>query len=251
MLEIENKTVFFRNKTIWFADCPFDVDGFDSVNFMSCKKKVDALGFVRYDFPTLVIDLTQELDAIWHNIRKSCRNKISRAQREGITVKINESYDEFYEINKSFREKKGLGNKLVVSRDFMQKYGSLLTSALNNEVLTGILWLEDDSNIRGLVAASKRLGASHEKANLIGFSNALLWWESIRYAKEKGIKEFDLGGYYTGKNKDDPRVGINFFKEGFGGQFTVRYHYEKVYNKANKLARLLHTRMNTLMHPDP
>jgi lipid II:glycine glycyltransferase (peptidoglycan interpeptide bridge formation enzyme) len=84
------------------------------------------------------------------------------------------------------------------------------------------------------------LDVSREEANLIGNANRLLWWEGIKYAKEKRIKEFDLGGYYTGENKDDPRRSINTFKENFGGQLITRYNYDKIYSRTYKWARSLY-----------
>jgi lipid II:glycine glycyltransferase (peptidoglycan interpeptide bridge formation enzyme) len=247
MLEIERKTFVFKNKEIWFADCPYDVEGCDSVSFMQCKRKVDLAEFACYDFDTLVIDLTQSLDAIWGNIRKSCRNEINRAVREGIKVRINENFDEFYEMNKSFRRKKGLAGKVLPS-EFMKRYGTLFTTELNHEVLSGILWLEDETNIRGLQTASKRFDAMREKAIMAGYANRLMWWESIKYAKEKGIKECDLGGYYTGENKNDPRYTINIFKQSFGGQLVTRYNYYKVYSRTYKLARSMYRRARALMY---
>jgi len=239
MLEIDKKTFVFKNKEIWFADCPYDVEGYDSVSFMACKNKVDLAGFTCYDFPTLMIDLTQGLDAIWGNIKPSCRYHINRALREGIKVRINENFDEFYEMTKSFRRKKGLAG-MVVHPEFMKRYGTLFTAELDDEVIAGIFWLEDESNIRGLIGSSKRLDVVSKKANIIGNANRLLFWEAIKHAKEKRIKEFDFGGYYTGENKDDPRHTINTFKQSFGGQLITRYNYDKVYSRTNKWARSLY-----------
>jgi len=239
MLEIDKKKFVFKNKEIWFADCPYDVEGYDSVSFMACKNKVNLAGFTCSDFSTLIIDLTQNLDAIWRNIRPRCRYHINRALREGIKIKINENFDEFYEINKSFRRKKGLIG-LVVPPEFMKRYGTLFTAELNAEVIAGIFWLEDESNIRGLIGSSKRLNVGSKKAQIIGNANRLLMWETIKYAKEKRIKEFDFGGYYTGKNKDDPRQAINIYKENFGGQLITRYNYDKVYSRAYKWASSLY-----------
>jgi hypothetical protein len=239
MLEIDKKTFVFKNKEIWFADFPYDVEGYDSVTFVACKNKVDLAGFTCYDFPTLMIDLTQGLDAIWGNMKRRCRYQINRALREGIKVRINENFDEFYEINKSFRRKKGLSG-IVVHPEFMKKYGTLFTAELDDEVIAGQFWLEDESNIRGSIASSKRLDVGSKKAQIVGNANRLLMWEAIKYAKEKRKKEFDFGGYYTGENKDDPRHTINTFKQSFGGQLITRYNYDKVYSRINKWARSLY-----------
>lgn len=239
MLEIDKKTFIFKNKEIWFADCPYDIEGYDSVSFMACKNRVDLAGFTCYDFSTLMVDLTQGLDAIWGNMKTSSRRDINRALREGFKVRINGNFDEFYEINKSFRRKKGLAG-LVVHPEFMKRYGTLFTAELNDEVVAGQFWLEDESNIRWLIGSSKRLDVVSKKAGAIGNANRLMLWEAIKYAKEKGIKECDFGGYYTGENKDDPRHGINTFKQSFGGQLITRYNYDKVYSKTYQWARSLY-----------
>jgi lipid II:glycine glycyltransferase (peptidoglycan interpeptide bridge formation enzyme) len=245
MLEIDKKAFFFKTKEIWFADCPYDVKGYDSVYFMECKNKVDLAGFTCYDFTTLIIDLTQSLDVIWRNLSKTCRYHINRALREGTKARMNENFDEFCEINKSFRRKKGLVG-LEVSTEFMKRYGTLFTAELDDEVIAGIFLLEDESNVRWLISSSKRLDVVIKKAQTIGNANRLLVWEGIKYAKEKGMKEFDSGGYYTGENKDDPRQAINSFKQSFGGQLVTRYNCVKVYSRTYKLARSLFLRAHGL-----
>jgi lipid II:glycine glycyltransferase (peptidoglycan interpeptide bridge formation enzyme) len=236
MLEIEKKTFIFKNKEIWFADRPFEVKGCDSVSFMSCKEKVESNGFIREDFSTLVLDLSQSIETLRASLDSGCRNQINRALREYVKTKIDTNYNEFYEINNSFRQKKGLAGKAILP-EFMKKYGVLVTAEVDTDVVAGLFLLKDANNIRGSYAASKRLDMTREKANLVGYANRLLWWDAIRYAKEKGIREFDFGGYYTGENRGDPRVNINRFKKSYGGNLAVRYNYEKVYSTKCKCAR--------------
>ena len=193
MLEIEGKIHIFKTKEIWFSDYPFDIKGYDSVTFRACKNKVDLNGFTREEFTTLVIDLTQDLDVIWKNMNKSsCRYAINRAKKDGIKIKLNQNYEEFCEINRSFRENKGLpvGSE---KNEFMNKYGTLFVAEFDGEILCGQFYLEDENNIRWLIGASKRLEVGKEKATLIGNANRLVIWQAIQYAKEKGINEFDMG----------------------------------------------------------
>ena len=99
MLEINRKIYMFNSKEIWFADYPFDVEGYDSATFMECKNKVDRAGFTRREHTTLVIDLTQNLDTIWRNMgKKSCRYEINRAKREEVIVKINQDYNRVMDV---------------------------------------------------------------------------------------------------------------------------------------------------------
>jgi hypothetical protein len=240
MLEIEKKTFIFKNKEIWFADSPYDIKGYDSASFMSCRRKSDLAGFVLEEFPTLVQDLTQNTEFLWLKLAASCKKQINRALREGITCNINEKYDEFYEINKTFRQKKGLAG-IAVTPEYMKKYGILITATHKNEVISGLFLFGDSNNLRGLYAASKRLDVTQEMAQKVGYSNKLLWWEAMKYGKEKGIKEFDFGGYYTGEDKNDPRVNINAFKLSYGGHLVIKYNYNKVYSLKCKWARSLNS----------
>jgi lipid II:glycine glycyltransferase (peptidoglycan interpeptide bridge formation enzyme) len=240
MLEIERRRYIFKTKEIWFSDYPFDVKGNDSVTFRACKNKVNMKGFTREEFTTLVIDLTHDLDVIWKNMSKSsCRYAITRAIRDRVEIKLNQNYEEFRELNQSFRESKGLpsGSERL---EFMKKYGVLFVTEFDGEILGGQLYLEDENNIRWLIGASKRLEVDRDQATLIGNANRLVIWQAIQYAKEKGIKEFDMGGYYTGEIKDEQKERINIFKKSFGGELTTHYIYQKDYFKIYKLAKKIY-----------
>ena len=240
MLEIERKIYLFKIKDIWWADRPYDVKDYDGVTFHACKNKVDVGVFSCEEFTTLIIDLTQDLGVIWKNMDKSsCRYAINRAKRDGVKIKLNQNYEEFYKINQSFRKNKKipLGH---LNPETMKKYGTLFVAEFDGEILGGQVYLENENNIRWLISASKRLEVEKEKATLIGNANRLVVWQAINYAKEKGIKEFDMGGIYLGSNKNDPRYAINFFKQSFGGELVTHYIYQKYYSKIYKLTRSLY-----------
>ena len=239
-LEIDRTIYLFNTKEIWFSDGPHDVAGCHAVTFRECKKKSDVEGFTREEHATLVIDLAQELATIWQKMgKKSCRYAIKRAVRDGIRVRLNQDYRQFYDLNRSFRQEKGvpIGFEKL---DTMREYGTLFTAELEGDIIAGQLYLEDKDNIRWLLGASKRLEVDKEKAVLIGCGNRLMIWEAIKYAREKGIKEFDLGGYYTGGDQSDPRYTINIFKRSFGGELTTHYIYRKEYSVIYRLARRLY-----------
>jgi lipid II:glycine glycyltransferase (peptidoglycan interpeptide bridge formation enzyme) len=48
----------------------------------------------------------------------------------------------------------------------------------------------------------------------------LLYWEMIKYCKEKNKKLIDLGGYSLNAKQGTKMHNINQFKENFGGQIT-------------------------------
>jgi lipid II:glycine glycyltransferase (peptidoglycan interpeptide bridge formation enzyme) len=175
------------------------------------------------------------LDEILKNMdRDSCRKYINRAMRENITIKINQNYEEFDKIHQSFRKEKGLGGGENI--EIMKKYGTLFVAESEGEVLGGVFYLVDDNIIRAWYGGTKRLEVDKEKQKLIGDAHRLIHWEAIKYAKAKGIKVFDWGGYYTGKKKDPQKEGINHFKRSFGGELVNHYNYEKYYSWISKLA---------------
>jgi len=227
----------FIYREIWFADFPVDIKGIHSVAFMTCKMKINSDGFRCIPFTTLVIDLTQDLDSIWHRFdRKSCRYMINRAMKEGIQVKLNADWDEFYMLEKNFRLIKGLSIASPVPDEIKGRGAILFTAYLSGELIAGHLYLKDDEHIRWLRAASKRFEVDRRKATLIGCANRLLVWEAIKYAKEKGIKEFDMGGYYMGPPNEELE-GINDFKKSFGGRVLTKYNYFKDYSTLYRLLK--------------
>ncbi|WP_174591508.1 peptidoglycan bridge formation glycyltransferase FemA/FemB family protein [Methanocella conradii] len=240
MLEIERNFFNFRRKDIWFSDSPFDVEGCQGVAFYACKNKVDMPGFIRKDFVTPVIDLTMDEERIWKNIdRMSCRKKINKAYNNGIKLKVNQCYEEFLEVDSEFRKSKGLpGSHIDV--DYMKKYGTLFVAMLDGKVICGEVFLEDKDHIRRLITASRRFTGDQHWNNIVGYGNRMIIWESIRYARAKGIKEYDMGGYYAGADKARELEGVNKFKMSFGPKLVTKYNYEKDYSRLFGVARRIY-----------
>ena len=83
-----------------------------------------------------------------------------------------------------------------------------------------------------------RAAADKEKATLIGNASHLIHWEAMKYAKNKGIKEFDMGGLIAGEGNDYPGHSRDAFKESFGGKRVIRYTYQRHYTLSGKLYAL-------------
>ena len=242
MLIIDRKIHLFKVREIFFAHAPIDVQGCHYVVYSACKNPPGDRTFACEKVSTLIIDLTQDLDAIWSKMdKKSCQYMIKRAGRETIRIKMNENYEEFGRINRNFKKHKGLGTFYSMDRIARLKEGLLLTAEVNGEVVAGQSYLESDTHIRWIIGASKRLEVDKEKAILIGCANRLMTWEAIKYAKDKGIREFDMGGYYTGEDKNDSRFSVNSYKKSFGGVVVDRYTCTKSYSMLWNLAQKLNS----------
>jgi len=239
MLAIDKKILTCNTKDIHFSDYPYDTEGCDALKFHYCEKKVNVNGFTRQEEFTSIIDLTQDLETILQNMNKNTRYCIKRAQVEGIVVRINEDYEQFFQIYRSFIQKKGIKSLFEVfgvgttTLEAMKRYGTLFVAEYDSEILGGSLFLENKSSIKAWISASKRLEVDKNKRRLIGYANRLIDWEAIKYAKEKGMKEFDHGGLWPEREAEEnkKKKGINSFKLSFGGKIVTRYSYYKIYSK--------------------
>lgn len=229
MLEVDNSKFIFKTKQIWFSEVPFEVSGYDGVTFYECTRDVDLKGFSKEVFTTIVIDLTQDLDTIWKKMDRTCKKYISFAKKNGVTIRMNQDYDTFSMINSEFRKAKRL-SEYNLDIGFMKKNGILIVSEYEGNLLGGQFYINDGKNIRGILNSSKRLEETGSKNKIISSASRLMIWEAICYAKEHGMSTFDMGGYYTGKESDPQKEGINRFKDSFGGQVVTHYIYQKDYS---------------------
>jgi lipid II:glycine glycyltransferase (peptidoglycan interpeptide bridge formation enzyme) len=202
---------------------------------------VNIKGFTRLRSNTLIIDLTKDLDQIFQNIKRRCREYIIETERnQDIKININKNPKEFYNLcydlkkylHLNFRERLN-----TLKPKEIKKYGTLFTAEYNNNLLGGLLLLENDSHIFLLESASYRDDTNRERMRILGKINRRLYWEAIKYAKEKGLREFDFGGVWPEEQArlDLKKQGINFFKLSFGGEIVRRFSYQKIYSRFLKM----------------
>jgi hypothetical protein len=254
---VERKFLVFDIRCVYFVDYPCEAQGGDAVIIFGCKNKVQDNNFKFTQVNhTSVLDLTQDLDTLWGKMDRTCRYKIRRAEREQIQVKINQDYEAFYRISLQFQKEKGFGSIFGLRHPDLttiRERATLFTMYYRDELLGGHVYLEDQDNILMWISASQRLHVDKEKAALISRANRLLHWEAIKYAQEKGIKEYDLGGIFPDEiaSRDPGKQNENFFKLSFGGQTVQRYQYEKSYSVFHHLCRRLYIVASPLIGRSP
>lgn len=235
--EITRKRLFFTTKEIWFAPEPYDIDGVAMAFFQGCERKVDTPGFQRKAALTFMIDLSQDLDTIWNKFSgANVHKEIRRAERAGVVILRNERYEEFYRLYTAVRVQKGLSEP--ISLDIIKKYGTLFVAEYKGQVISARVYVEDAEHIRSWVSGSARFES--KDTALVGNAGRLMVWEAIRYAKDKGIRWFDFGGYNAGGMHGEVLDQPNWFKKSFGGEVVTVYEYKKVYSKAYIYARKMY-----------
>lgn len=210
---------------LWFAK-PFDVKGAAMVNFFSYEK-YDVEGFKRSDGLTTVIDLRQDLDNIWSQMRKKYTRKlIIEGEKKGIEIKQDKNFSEFKKIYKHFRKVKKLSSDPFA----LLQQGTFFSAYYKGEMIAGHIFVVGQKEMRSWVTASSHL--AHKKwkdKRLVGCANRMLIWQAIKWGKNQGIELFDLGGISPDSKNSGLRT-LAEFKESFGGQRKECYYYFKVYS---------------------
>lgn len=178
---------------------------------------------------TIVMDLTQDLDAILRQMRKQTRRDIRRAAREGVVVRMGgrEDLPAFYELMQVTGQRGGFSPRIqdyyVHEWQTFADRGqvALLMAFYHDQLLAAHMAFSLDHH-----AAAFHGGSSGAHADL--GSNHLLVWEGIKWAKAQGCRTYDLWGIpdevgrvaSEGKeppvsDRTDGLWGVYHFKSGF------------------------------------
>lgn len=206
-------------------------------------------GFVIEDFLTFVIDLNQDIDKLWKNVKKNARNDVTKAQRENIEIKeIQNKHDleKFELLSKQWAKTKGIEikNPLVNLKNDWRD--------LQNNIQKFFLALKDDEILAALrIACFNQIVYTRQVLNsyskLGNHTGSILTWSAMKWAKDSGMKIYDFsGGEAHKKSKQDSKRyseqwnSLLSYKRKWGGQEFPYYHFIKVTNKKSyKLFRIL------------
>jgi len=173
---------------------------------------------------TLVLDLERDLEAILASFEEKTRYNIRLAEKKGVSVKEDKSekgIDGFYKL---YEETAKRDKFMVHPLRYYQKIREILFSA---GLGTNFIAFYEGKPIAAVVIFSfgKKLwymyGASASEYRNV-MPNHLLHWEVIKWAKGKGIREYDLWGIPVNPEENHPLYGVYRFKKGFKGKL-VRY----------------------------
>jgi hypothetical protein len=238
MIEFTRKMGPYVIREIWFSEDVYDVDGVDAVQFKNSSFSGEKERFVREASTTLVLDLTRSTEDIWNGMNRNCRHQINKTQNDNIIVRFNERIDEFFEMNRDFRKRRGLPATFISHEEISKNY-FLFTYEIGGTLLGGHLCIMDDRQIRQLYSCSISDRESDISQSARGRGNRLAIWEAIKHAKQEGLVEYDFGGYATGKLGEELK-GVNDFKLSFGGTICDRFSYSRNYSRSFDASRNLY-----------
>lgn len=169
------------------------------------------------------VDLKPEINEIAAAFSKYTRRDIKRIEAFGIELRAITNLDDAILAYRSLcrmREQRGLTpmsrSEFVAAFEAVLKEGELgiLFGAFFHEDFLGALWLK-----RGPVVANTA-GYAIEREDCKRISNGLtigpaLWWEGIKWAKEKGCAWLDVEGYSEETPESSPVYDVHQFKRKF------------------------------------
>lgn len=180
-------------------------------------------GTVESPTMNIVRDLNLSLEDMLMDFEHKVRKSLKKAQKEEFEVEIDysgERLDEFLTIYYSTMEKNNANEKFFFSKEFFQ----LINEMRNNIVYIHILHkgkvVSTELVIYGPENCYSFLGGTMREYLKLQ-PNTLLKYEIIKWAKEKGLKRFVLGGGY-GEND-----GIYKYKKSFAPNGVCKFYIGK------------------------
>jgi len=228
------KSRFLTRGEVWFDDEP-DGTPVDWIYYRQRSSPV-AKGRWKY-FYTRLIDLAKSPAELLSEMDEKTARKINEAQeRDKMRCERCEPIDSriMDEVEKMWNEHADARGSARLDRDWLKKIieaGTLELSAAREpggKVLVYHLNYVGKNRAQALIMVSHyRSSPNPAVRNTINRANCLGYWNSLLRLKARGLRYFDLGGWYPGTT-DMLLLGLNAFKKGFGGQVVREYECEQI-----------------------
>ena len=186
------------------------------------------------DFHTLCLDLACDADTILSKIHKETRYQIRRAGKDNFACEYHSHPDaalaeEFFGFYDRFANIKNvpLVNRTRISA--FRRHDVLDLSRVrgaDGRVLVWHAYLRMRNCARLIHSASHFRVADKLEATMMGRANRYLHWMDILHCKQTGLGVYDFGGWYAGRTNVE-KLGINHFKESFGGERVHQYNADR------------------------
>lgn len=208
------------------------------------QREEPAPGALSREFHTILIDLARDESALFDAMREGCRYKVRRAaERDALiydSANANERSDllaRFAQLYEDFARRKQLPAPTRGWLSLMASTGNLYVSRVSDKSDRELTWhTHYFSGGRATLLHSAPTTHAERAAGRspTGRANRLHHWRDILYFKRLGAKLYDLGGWYSG-DADARRLGINRFKEEFGGHVVKNFIDERALTLRGKL----------------
>ncbi|WP_027470341.1 lipid II:glycine glycyltransferase FemX [Saccharicrinis fermentans] len=176
---------------------------------------------------TIVNDITLSDDDLYASFKKGKRYAIRKALKNQVEVKVKEGEDAFSLIaDYCHLQEKMFAHKSAYYSRIYYKSARYLKNILSHSPRSYVaIAYYQGQPVAGNIMVSHKdmiyayLGASDNELNRATDGSSLLEFEMMKFARDKGFKQYDLVGITIEKpDKSDPLYGIYSYKIGFGGE---------------------------------
>jgi len=204
------------------------MDGFSN-EYMQSFSKNRKFGFKRFPKFTKLIDISDDL--FKDSFSKTTLYEIRRAKLDAIMCDISNDIETYITFYNKFLVEKNLPGLLTI--DELKRYGDAfmirMATLHAHPLFVFHTYLYDSSikRVRLLHSVSDIHGQSltTEQKALLSKANRLLHYEDMLYLKNIGCNTYDFGGYAY-NTSDKSLIGINQFKDNFGGVLVEESNYD-------------------------
>lgn len=176
----------------------------------------------------VLVDLSQELDNIWCDIRRGHKRHIKTSIKEGCKVRFIENpsdkdFSDFIKLYCGTMDRNHADQKYYFSTEFIEDHFKLLNTLFvavedGNNIIGMTMFIYGNNSIHyhltGAVRDTKKVHPSH-----------LTLFETMKWAKERNFKYLNLGG---GKKKND---NLFEFKRRFSKLTRESYIGKLIFNE--------------------
>jgi hypothetical protein len=172
----------------------------------------------RERYQTVWLDLEKQEQDLHADLKKNWRGALQKAERSGLTIEWDEKGQHLgwflggYAVDKSIKGYHGARPKLLkaLALNFAASGDLIIGRAMSKgESLAGIMILKHGR------CATYQAGWTTPQGRETCAHNLLLW-QAMMSLKNKGVRDFDLGGI-----NDTDAKGVQDFKTGMGGEILT------------------------------
>jgi lipid II:glycine glycyltransferase (peptidoglycan interpeptide bridge formation enzyme) len=231
--EEENKiTDLILNEIMKFAvQNRLDIDKFNLHPLQKKSPLIDKY-FSKKEWSTFIIDLAQAKEKLWSNIDSSAREKIKKAQKEGVVIEEvtdEQGFKEYFKVLCENRNRNGVKvlkydssfyNLLIhpgLMKHFNARLGDKTIAGMTISVYNG--YLNQWGTALSDFAIQKRIPAGD-----------LVKWHVIEFGQKEEYKYYDMTGVNPNPQPGSKDEGLYKFKQKWGGLLVENNLYSRHLN---------------------
>ncbi len=181
-----------------------------------------------------VLDIKPTEEDLLKGMRKTTRNLVRRAERDGVKIRISEETADLVTFEKLYEETADRENFVAFSAKYLKaEFNSFVK---DHRVFFAFAEYNGDVIAGALITVYGNTGFYHQGASTRKWPKIpgayLLQWEIIRELKKRGLERYNFWGIAPTDDPKHPWAGLSLFKQGFGG---YREDYLHAQDKALKL----------------